>query len=100
MAELFQDKQKNSAAAADIQNILRRRAMQVQVLHAFDVEFQIAFQVEIFGVILGRGSVSRLDIVQTIAINFRQQRPQRNRTEPTLYAPPSAPVSQRLSELF
>jgi len=39
MSESLTDVEEKTATAAQVQNFLRRHAMQVQILHAFDIGF-------------------------------------------------------------
>jgi hypothetical protein len=73
MAKLFGDEQKETAAAAEIQNFLRTRPIQLQLPDARDVSFEPALGVGVLRVVASGGSVARLNIAQALLVNLRQE---------------------------
>ncbi len=73
MAELFGDEQKETAAAAEIQNLLWVRPIQPQSPDARDVSFEPALDVGVLRVLAGGRSAALLNIAQALLIDLRQK---------------------------
>jgi len=73
MAELFGDKQKETAAAAEIENFLRAGPIELQLPDARDVSFEPALGVGVLRVVAGGGSMARLNIAQAFLVDLRQK---------------------------
>ena len=73
MAELFGDEQKETAAAAEIQNLLWVRPIQPQSPDTRDVSFEPALGVGVLRVLAGGRSVALLNIAQAFLIDLRQK---------------------------
>src|ERR1700736_4078809 len=71
VAALFGDEQKETAAAAEIQNFLRTRPIQMQLPDARDVSFEPALGVGVLRVVASGGSVARLNIAQAFLVDLR-----------------------------
>ena len=99
MTKPFQDEQEKSTSAAEIEHALRRRAMQLQILHAFAIQAQPGIHVRVFGVPGGQAGVALLYFAQTLAIDACPQPPKRHAKNGALRSAPRAPVSQGMHKL-
>ena len=73
MAELFGDEQKETAAAAEIENFLRTGPIQLQLPDARDVSFEPALDVGVLRVEAGGGGVALLNVAQAVLVDLRQE---------------------------
>jgi len=73
MAKLLCDKQEKTCAAANIQNFLRRRAIESQPPHSRQVSLEPAFCIGVFRIHAGRKNVPLLDLAQTVLVNSLQE---------------------------
>jgi len=99
MTKSFQNEQEKSASAAEIEHALRRRAMQLQILHAFAIQAQPGIHVRVFGVPGGQAGVALLYFAQTLAIDACPQPPKRQAKNGALRSAPCAPVRQGMCKL-
>ena len=99
MSELLANIEKESAAAAEIEDRFRRAAMKLQVLSPDDVQTQPTSDIGVFRVMLFRAGVLRLDRSQLRLINATIDRLERNRMGDPFHSTPRAPIRQRLDEL-
>src|SRR5665213_100690 len=100
MALRLCDEKKKSAATTDVENVLRRRAMEIEILHAPNVEAQIFFEIEILRImpptrrrISWRCAVFGSQRLQTIAVDLGEQGLHRDRMKDATNAPPRSPIS-------
>ena len=99
------DKKKKPATAADIQNLLRRKALQIEVLSPPDIDAKALLQIEILRVMTPQrrrtrwqGPIFRPKCPQPILVDLCQERPARYRVQDSLRMPPGTPVSEWLAE--
>ena len=100
MTEVPGDKEKKAAAATEVEDLLRWRSIQIQVLGAFDIDLQPFLHLKVLGVMAPKGrSVRRrrgelgLQRLQSIRIDFRQQGSDRDRVKGAPELPPGTPIS-------
>lgn len=99
MPEVLKNEEKESAAAAKVENRLGRRPMQFEVLGPYDIQSQPPLHVGVLRVMLpGRGML-RMEMRQLRLIDASEDRRERNRVNDALGAPPGPVVGQRLREL-
>ena len=91
--EAFQDEQKKSSAAAEIQHAHWRGAMEFQILHAFAIHPQPAIDVRVFSIFLGRTGVAFLDFAQALLVDGCSQPPKWQGKNGALRFTPCPPVS-------
>jgi hypothetical protein len=99
MTEIFQDEQKESAAAPQVQHTFWRRPMEIQILHPFAIQTQPGLDVRVLGVPRSGIRISLLDFASPFAIDLRQHRPEWDAKNGALRPAPAAPVRQRLGKL-
>ncbi len=98
MAEPPADEQKESGAAAKIENLLGRRAIELQILHAFDVGFEPILDIGVLGLVRGGIGIARFDFTQAAAVDPGEKGWQENRMKLALKTPPGAPVGFALKD--
>ena len=54
MSQVTQDEEEESASATEVEDRLRRAAVQFQILRAHDVQAQPSLHISVFGVVLAR----------------------------------------------
>ena len=94
MTEPFQDEQKKSAAAAEIEHAPGRSAMQFQILDSLAIDAQPLIDIGIF-----LASVTFLDFGEPILIKARENRTKGQSKNRTLRSSPAAPVRFAAREL-
>ena len=75
MIESFEDEQKETAAAAEIEHAPRRSSMQFQILNALAIDAQPVIDVSVLRI--ARTGVTRLNFGESILIDARQDRAER-----------------------
>src|SRR5207253_11489617 len=93
------DVKTETGTASEVENAERRRALQLQVLHAPDVEFQPALYVHVFCVVLGRIAIALLDRAQLRLIEPIEQRLETNRMQKAPRFAQAPPIGFPLREL-
>src|SRR5262245_7522635 len=98
MAEVLQDEQEESASAPQVENTFGRRAVKIQILHAFTIQSQPRFDICVFSVSRSRICISLLDLSCAIPIDLCKHRFERHPKNRALRPAPAAPVGQWLGE--
>src|SRR5262249_24109281 len=92
--EPFEDEQKESAAAAEVENALRRATMHFQVLPSLAINAQPTFDLGIFG-----AGIAPLNFEEPLFIYSGKHRPKRQPKDGTPSPPPAAAISFAAREL-
>ncbi len=98
VAKNSRDVEKESGAAAKIENLLGGRTIELQILDAFDVGFEPILDVGVLGLVRGGTGVARLDFTQTAAVDPGKKRWQKNGMKLALKTSPGAPVGFALKD--
>src|SRR5262249_56113330 len=83
VAEVVEDEKGESTAATEVENTFGRRAMKIQILHAFAIQTQPRLDICIFSITRSRIRVSLLDLSRAVPVDLRQhwlERHAKNRT--------------------
>ena len=92
MSKLLVDVEKITAAAAEVENVAWSRAVQIQILDAFDICFHPWLDVGVFRNLDGRVGVTRFDLADPVLIEAFEQWAQRDGMKPPLKSAPAATV--------
>jgi hypothetical protein len=99
VAKILQDKQEESTSTTEIENTFGFRAMEIQILHAFAIEFQPRLDICVFRVSRSGIRISLLDLSGALTVDLREHWFERHRKDRALRSAPTTPVGQRLREL-
>ena len=105
MPERLGDEEKKTAPATDVQNFLRRKPLQIQILSAPDINRKAALQVQILRIMPPKGRRSRRKGTAFRAqgsepplIDLREKRRHRDGMKNSANAAPGPPIRQRLTQ--
>src|SRR5918996_3416173 len=98
VAKVLQDEQEESASTTEVENTFGRRAMKIQILHAFTIQSQPRLDICIFGIARCGIRISLLDLSCAVPVNLREHWPERHAKKRALRSAPAAPVGQLLGE--
>src|SRR4030095_526099 len=99
VAESLQDEQEESASAAKVEDTFGRRAMKIQILHAFAIQSQPRLDICVFSVARSGIRISLLDLSGAVPIDLRKHWLERHAKNRALRPAPAAPVGQWLGKL-
>src|SRR5689334_14292657 len=99
VAEPSQNIEKESASAAEIEDMLPSHSMQSEVLYTFAIEAEVMIYISIFREPALQFPITRLDIAQSGLIEVGHDRAERQWEKITLGTPPGALVGDRVRQL-
>ena len=92
------NEKKESTATPQIENGLRRRLVQAQILHPIAMALQPTLDVGIFGVVQGGTGVTLLDLMQSALVDLCKQGRKSDREKTAVNFAPAAFIGLRRSE--